>query len=152
MPQQSSERILRCINSTACNQMSILASGLCQVMEKLQEENTQKMDLSVSAGKDLKQMLLAFILQHSYDNRYKRKFSPKEIQLKKSNRGHGMHDSRLILTYRTQDPTTVQGKSNGNKNKEIPKLQHTISFETYTLHYFQIILCLWRLPDFKDKK
>jgi len=62
MPQQSSERILRCINSTACNQMSILASGLCQVMEKLQEENTQKMDLSVSAGKDLKQMLLAFIL------------------------------------------------------------------------------------------
>lgn len=31
-------------------------------MEKLQEENTQKMDLSVSAGKDLKQMLLAFIL------------------------------------------------------------------------------------------
>lgn len=60
-----------------------------------------------------------------------------------------MHDSRLILTYRTQDPTTVQGKSNGNKNKETPKLQHTISFETYTLHYFQIIL---PVETFKDKK
>lgn len=71
----------------------------------------QKKDLWVNAGEDLKQMLLAFIVWRSYIKvygiylytRYKTKCSLKEIQLKKkSNRGHGIHDSRLILAYRTR--------------------------------------------------
>lgn len=53
---------------------------------------------------------------------------------KKSNRGHGIHDSRLILAYRTRQ---IQWKK---KQQKEPKPQHTIISETYALHYFQIIL------------